>query len=73
MLSRLEFGRVGWQEQEMDMRGHLQPEAAVPARAIKHQDNLLGGAGADGLGKDGQLHLKERDADLGGQVEEGAA
>jgi hypothetical protein len=73
MLSRLEFGRVRRQEQEMNMLGHPQLEAGMPARAIKHQDNLLRRARADGLGKGGEFHLEERDAHCGGQVEDGAA
>lgn len=43
------------------------------ARPIQHEDDLLGGASADHLGKRLSLDLEQRDGDAGGQVEDGAA
>ncbi len=33
--------------------GHVQPQAFVPASAVEHEDDLLGGTGADLAGKGG--------------------
>ena len=45
----------------------------MPARSVKHQDDLLGGTGSRLTREFCQLDFKERDADRGGQMEEGAA
>ncbi len=50
-----------------------QAEAGVPACAIEHEHDLFGGAGSRLTRKFCQLDFKERDADRGGQMEEGAA
>jgi hypothetical protein len=36
MLSGLEFRRVRWEEEQVDVVGHLQPGAGMPARAVEH-------------------------------------
>jgi hypothetical protein len=73
MLSRLPLGRVRRQEHEVDVVGHREPRAGVPARAVKDQDDLLAGAGADGVGKGGQFNCEQRDTDRGSAVEARAA
>lgn len=73
MLGGLEFGRVWRQKQQVDMLGGTQLDTAVPAGPIEDQDDLLGGARADLAGEGDEFHLKERDRDRGGQVEDGAA
>lgn len=73
VLSRLQLGRVGRQEEQVEVLRHAQPRARVPAGAIQDQHNLLGRAGADLAGEGGKLGLEERDADGGGQVEAGLA
>jgi hypothetical protein len=45
----------------------------MPAGTIQDEDDLLLRAGPDDAGKRGQLHLEQRDADRGGQVEGGTA
>jgi len=35
--------------------------ASLPRRAVEHEDDLLGGTGADGTGKRGQFHREQRD------------
>jgi hypothetical protein len=35
MLSGLEFRRVRWEEEQVDVVGHLQPGAGMPARAVE--------------------------------------
>ncbi len=73
MFSRLEFGRIGRQEEQMEVVGNAQVNAAMPARAVEDQDNLLGGTCSHLLGKRGQFHLKHGNADRGGQMEDRAA
>jgi hypothetical protein len=45
------------------MRRDAQPNTAVPAGTIEHEDDLLGGTGANRFGEGGQLDLEERDTD----------
>src|SRR5260370_38919336 len=71
MLSGLELWGVGGQNEQMDVLGHTQVHAAgFPASAIEHEDDLLGGTGADLAGECFQLDLAERDADRGGQMKD---
>ncbi len=41
MLGGLQFGRIGRQEEQVDVVGHAQALRAVPARAIEDEDDLL--------------------------------
>ncbi len=36
-LTRLQFGRIGWQEEQMNALGHHQLVAGMPARLIEDQ------------------------------------
>jgi len=45
MLGRLEFGRGGREDEEVDVLGHAQLRAGVPARPIQDEDELLVGPG----------------------------
>ena len=48
-------------------------DAGVPTCPVKHEDDLLAGAGAHLTGEGGQLHLKERNADGRSQMKDRAA
>ncbi len=61
MLGRLEFGRIGRQEQQMDMLGDAQLETGVPASAVQDEHDLLGLGWRRPGGEGGQLDLEERD------------
>ena len=59
VLSGLQLGRIGRQEEQVHMLWHPQTHAGrFPARPIEHEDNLLAGTGSHG-------------AHAGGQMEEG--
>jgi hypothetical protein len=73
VLGRLEFRRVGGQEQQMPMLGNTEPQTTVPACAIEDEPDLLGGARADLLGEGGEFRLKEGNGDRRGQMEDRAA
>lgn len=53
VFTRLEFGRVGRQKQQMHLVGNHQIQAGMPARAIEHEHDLLLWAGAD-FGSEGR-------------------
>ena len=72
VLGGLQFGRIRRQEEQVDVRGHAQSGAGVPAGAVQDEDDLLGRAGADLAGEGGEFGLEERDAHRRGEVEEGA-
>lgn len=72
MLGRIELGGIGWQEEQMDVVGDAQPGAAMPARAVQDEHDLLGGAGADRASKGRQLDLEQRNGDGRGEMEHGA-
>jgi hypothetical protein len=57
----------------MDVLGHVQFDAGMPARLVQDEHNLLLGAGADLLGKGGQCDFEEGDADRGRQMKDRAA
>jgi hypothetical protein len=59
MLRRLMFGRVGRQQEQVDMLRHAQFDAGVPARPIQDEHDLLGGTRAHGTGEGVQLCLKD--------------
>jgi hypothetical protein len=71
VLGRLELRRVRREKQQVHMVGHAQFDAGVPAGAVEHQHDLLGGTGSHCSREGGQLDFKERDADAGGQVKDG--
>ena len=58
MLRRLQFGGVGRQEDEVDACRDLNRLPGVPARAIEHQQDLLGGTCPHIPSKGGE-HLAE--------------
>ena len=72
MLGRLELGRIRRQEEQVDMLGHTQPDARMPARTIEHQDNLLGRTCTHLAGELGQFHFKDGDAHRGRQMKDRA-
>ena len=43
----LQFGGIGWQEEQMDALGHHELFARMPPRSIQHQQDPLGGASSD--------------------------
>ena len=51
MLCRLELGRVGRQEEQMDMVRDAQALGAVPAGTIQHEDDLPGGVAPTAVAK----------------------
>ena len=53
-LTGLQFGRIGWQEEQMDPLGHHEFLAGMPPSSIKHQQDLLAGTGSDRLSKVGK-------------------
>ena len=57
-LTGLQFGRIGWQEEQMDTFGHHEFFAGMPASLIEDQQDALRWAGADGLGE-----LRQRDGE----------
>ena len=68
----LQLGRVRRQKEQMDMIRHAQMDAGMPAGPVQDEDDLFIGTGSSLAGERGQLHFKERDADGGRQMEEGA-
>ena len=58
MFGRLQFGRVRGQEEQVHVVGDAQLDAGVPAGTVEHEDNLLGGARADGTGKGREFDLE---------------
>jgi hypothetical protein len=73
VLSRLQFGRVGGQEEQVHVVGDAQLDAGVPAGTVEHEHNLLGGAGADGTGEGREFDREQCNGDRGRQVEDSAA
>jgi len=71
MLGRLQLRGIGGQEEQMDMLGHPQAHTAMPAGTVEDQDDLFVRASADLPGERGQFHLKERDRDTRGEMEQG--
>lgn len=55
----------------MNVLRHAQPYAGMPASAVEHEDDLLGGAGADGTSERGELDFKDRNTDRRRQMEDG--
>lgn len=63
MLSWLEFGGVGQQEQQVDMFGHPHSRTVMPVGTVQHQHNLFGWTRPDLMGEGFQLHREELDID----------
>ena len=72
VLSGLQLGGVGWQEEQMHMLRHTQPRTRMPARPIQHEDDLLVGACADCGRERLQFDLEETQAHGRGEVEDRA-
>ena len=72
MLGGLQFGGVGRQEEQVDVFGHTQLDARMPARPVQDEHDLRAWAGADLTGKRGRFGLEEGDTDRGREVEDGA-
>jgi hypothetical protein len=72
MFRWLQLRRIGGQKVQVDMVRHAQALGAVPARPIQQQDDLLGRTCFHGMGKPGKFRLKQRDADRGRQMQDGA-
>ncbi len=56
----------------MDVLGHAQPQAGMPASTVEDEHDLFGRTGADLACEGGQLSLKELDRYRGGEMEDGA-
>ena len=69
----LQFRRIGWQEQQMDMVRHTQALGAVPTCSIEHEHNLLLCSSPCLTRECLQLRLEEGDVDTRRQMEERAA
>jgi hypothetical protein len=41
VFCRLQLGRVGWKEVQIEVVGHAEAQAAVPAGSVHHQHDLL--------------------------------
>ena len=59
MLGRLQLGRMGWQEQQVHVLRHAHLGADVPARAIKHEHDLLGRTRPHLLGERFEFHREQ--------------
>src|SRR5919107_5232099 len=59
MLGRLEFGRVGRQEDEADPLGDGQVLGAMPAGVVEHEDDAALAAGAGLTGEEGEQFGEE--------------
>jgi hypothetical protein len=73
VLRRRQFRGIRRQEEHVDVVRHSQVDAGgFPAGPVQHQHNLLGGTGSHLAGELGSFHFKHRNADGGGQMEDGA-
>ena len=73
MFGWLQFGGVRRQKEQVDVLGHAQTQAAVPAGAIQHEHDLLGGTGPRLPRERGELGVKHGDADGRGEMKDGPA
>ncbi len=67
-FGRLDFGRVGWQKRQVDMRRNGQMSAGMPAGAVEHQDDLAVRPRPGVFGKVGQFEAEHVGVDGGGGV-----
>lgn len=72
MFGGLKLGGIRRQEEQVDVVGHAQFDARVPASAIQHQHDLLVGSGPRLLGESSELDLEDLDTHIRGEVEKGA-
>jgi hypothetical protein len=72
MLGGLEFRRVRWQEEQVDVVGDAQALRTVPAGPIQHEHDLFVWPGPHLACEGGEFGFKERDIHAGGQMEERA-
>ncbi len=72
MFGGVEFGRVGRQEEQVDMLGHLDPGTGVPAGAVEHEHDLFARPRAHLARERGQLSGEELHAHASGQEPDGA-
>src|SRR3954452_14130595 len=56
MLGRLEFGGIGWQEDQADPLGDGQAFGSMPAVVVEHEDDAAVAAGP-GLAREGDQEL----------------
>jgi hypothetical protein len=73
VLGRVELGRVGRQEEQMEMLGHLELGAGMPARAVQDEHDLFARPSAHRLGEGRQLSREQFDAHARRQIPDGAA
>ena len=73
MLDRLQFWRVGREEEQMDMLGHAQSQAVVPPGPVQNQDNLFVGTSAHLCSERFELRFKQRNAHAGREMADRAA
>jgi len=62
MFGGLQFGRVGWEEVQIDVVGHTQAQTGVPSGTIQHQHHLLCGADSHVARNGSEFGLEEWDA-----------
>jgi hypothetical protein len=73
MFGWLQFWRIGWEEEQVEVVWHAQALGAVPARAIQYEDDLLARTRANGLGKGSEFGFKEGRAHRRRQVKDRTA
>ena len=71
MLRWLQLGRERWQEEQMEVLGHPELEAGMPACPVKNQDDLLLRTRSDGPSKRLQFDGKQVQIHAGRQMEDG--
>jgi hypothetical protein len=54
-LARLQFGGIGWQEEQVDPLGDHEFTAGMPPSSIEHEQNALGGTRSDSLSPRGRV------------------
>jgi hypothetical protein len=63
VLGGLQFRGIGRQKEQVGVLRHPQMDAGVPASAIEHEHDLLGGTGPHLTCKLSEFDFEERDAD----------
>ncbi len=66
VLGRLQFGRVGRQKEQVDVLGHAEADAGMPAGPVEYEHDLLGRTGPCLTCDLRELDFKDGDADGGG-------